>query len=68
MKKMIFIKSKKFVRYAKKILVLIKVIKRHLDYIIKSEIIVIILENIKELLIIFVIVDIEHQKNSGSTS
>ena len=54
MKKMNFTKSKKFVTYAKNNLVLMKMIKRYLGYIIKSEIIVIILKNIEELLIILV--------------
>ena len=51
MKKISLIKSKKYVIYAKKDLVLMMVIKG----IIKSEIIVIILEIIKELLMIYVI-------------
>ena len=49
-------KSKKFVTYAKKNSVLLKMIKTHLNYIIESEIIVIILENLEELLIVFVII------------
>ena len=51
MKKISLIKSKKYVIHAKKDLVLMMVIKG----IIKSEIIVIILEIIKELLMIYVI-------------
>ena len=48
-------KSKKFVTYAKKNLVLMKMIKMHLNYTIKSEIIVIKLENLEELLIVFLV-------------
>ena len=55
MKKISPIKSKKFVIYVKKNLILLKVIKMDLNYIIKQEIIVNILENIEQLLIIFVI-------------
>ena len=51
MKKINLIKSKKFVIYAKTDLLLMITIK----YIIKSEIIVITLESIEELLMIFVI-------------
>ena len=51
MKKINLIKSKKFVIYAKKDLLLMITIKN----IIKSEIIVITLESIEELLMIFVI-------------
>ena len=47
--------SKKYIIYAKKDLVLIKMIKIHLHYAIKSEIIVIALENLEELLILFTI-------------
>ena len=47
--------NQKFVTYVKKILVLIKMIKMHLNYTIKSGIIVITLENLEELLIIFAI-------------
>ena len=46
-------KSKKFVTYAKKNLVLMKIIKMHLNYTMKSEIIVITLENLGVLLIVF---------------
>ena len=55
-------KSKKFVTYAKKNLVLMKKKKMHLNYTIKSEIIVITLENLEELLIVFAILDTKHQK------
>ena len=48
-------KSKKFVIYAKKNFVLIKIMEMNLNYTIKSEIMTIILENLEELLIIFVI-------------
>ena len=53
----------KFVIYAKKYLVLIKTMKLNLNYIIKEEIIVIIQENLKELLIVFVTYDTKHPKN-----
>ena len=55
-------KSKKFVTYAKKNLVLMKMMKMHLNHTRKSEIIVITLENVKELLIVFAISDTKHQK------
>ena len=55
MKKLSFMKTKKFVTYVKKNLVLIKMIKIHLNYTIKSEIIVITQENLEELLIVFAI-------------
>ena len=48
-------KSKKFVTYAKNNLVLMRMIKMHLNYTIKSEIIVITPENLEELLIVFAI-------------
>ena len=48
-------KSKKFVTYVKRNLVLMKMIKMHLNYTIKSEIIVIITKNLEELLIAFAI-------------
>ena len=48
-------KSKEFVTYVKENLVLMKVIKRHLNYTIKAEIIVITLENLEKLLIVFAI-------------
>ena len=47
--------KQKFVTYAKKNLVLTKMIKMHLSYTMKSEIIVITLENLEELLIVFAI-------------
>ena len=47
--------EKQKVTYAKKNLVLMKMIKMHLNYTIKSEIIVITLENLEELLIVFAI-------------
>ena len=64
MKKMIFMKSKKFVTYAEKNFVLMKLIKGNLNYFIKLEIIVIILENSGELLIVFAIPTVIH---NGST-
>ena len=48
-------KNKNFVTYAKKNLVLMKMVKMHLNYIIKPEIIVITQENLEELLIVFAI-------------
>ena len=54
-KKISLIKSKKFVTYAKKNLVLIEMTKIHLNYTIKSEIIVITLENLEELLTVIAI-------------
>ena len=60
-------KSKKFVTYEKKNLVLIKMIRMHLNYTLKSEIIVITQENLEELLIVLFV--IENTKiNSGSIS
>ena len=53
MKKLSLMKSKKFVKYVKKNLVLIKIIKIHLNYTIKSKIIAITPENLEELLIVF---------------
>ena len=47
--------KQKFVIYAKKDLVLTKMIKMHLNYTIKSEIIVITLENLEGLLVVFAI-------------
>ena len=58
MKKLSLIKSKKYVIYAKKDLVLMIIIKS----IIKLEIIVTTEENVEELLIVFVISEIKHQK------
>ena len=55
MKKISFIKSKKYVIYVKKSFVMIKMKKINLNYIKKLEIIVIIQENLEELLIAFVI-------------
>ena len=54
-------KSEKYIIYAKNDLVLIKMIKMHLQYAIRSEIIVITLENLEELLIVFTIKDAKHQ-------
>ena len=54
-KKLSLIKSKKFVIYVKKNLVLIKMMKMNLNYTIKSEVIVITQENLEEPLIIYVI-------------
>ena len=48
-------KSKKFVTYAKKNLVLIRMIKIHSKDTVKSDIIVITQENLEELLIVFAI-------------
>ena len=48
-------KSKKFATYVTNNLILMKMIKMHLSYIIKSEIIVIIQENLEGLLIVFTI-------------
>ena len=48
-------KIKNFVPYAKNNLVLMKMIKTHLNYTIKSKIIVITLENLEEVLIVFAI-------------
>ena len=60
-------KSKRFVTYEKKNLVLIKMIRMHLNYTLKSEIIVITQENLEELLIVLFV--IENTKiNSGSIS
>ena len=53
MKKLSFMKNKKFVTYVKKNIVLIKIIKMYLDYTIKSEIVVITREILEELLITF---------------
>ena len=55
MQKMRVMKRKKFVTYAKKYVVLIKMMKMHLTNTIKSEIIVITQEKLEELLIVFVI-------------
>ena len=55
MKKLSLIKSKKFVTYVKKNLLQIKMIKIHLNYILRLEITVIKQENLEELLIVFAI-------------
>ena len=55
MKKISFIKSKKYVIYVKKSFVMIKMKKINLNYIKKLEIIVIIRENLEDLHIAFVI-------------
>ena len=55
MKKLSFIKYKKYAPYAKKSFVMIKIRKANLDYTKKSEIIVITPENLEELLIIIAI-------------
>ena len=55
MKKKSPMKIKKFVIYVEKNFVLIRMMKIHLNYIIKLEIIVIIQENLEDLHIIFVI-------------
>ena len=54
-KKINLMKTKRFVTYAKKNLVLKKMIKMHLNFTIKSEFIVFTLENLEELLIVFAI-------------
>ena len=51
-KKISFMKSKKFVTYAKKNSVQMKMIKMNLNYTVKSEIIVITQENLQQLLIV----------------
>ena len=48
-------KIKKFVKYVKKNLVMIKMIKVHLNYTIRSEIIIVTQENLADLLIVFAI-------------
>ena len=53
-------KTKKFVTFVKKSLLQIKMIKIHLNYTIKLEIIVITQENLEGLLMIFVIKDTKH--------
>ena len=55
MKKKSLMKIKKFDIYVKKNFVLIRMMKIHLNYIIKLEIIAIIQEDLEELPIIFVI-------------
>ena len=49
-------KSKKFVKYEKKNLVLMKMIRMHLNYTVKSEIIVITQKNLEELLIVLFVI------------
>ena len=61
-KKIRLMKSKIYVIYANKNLVLMKMTKTHLNYNINSEIIVIILEYLEELVIVFAIQDTKHQK------
>ena len=61
-KKKNLMKNKKSVLYAKKDLVLIKIMKKNLNYAVKSEIMIIIQENIEELLRVFAIYNIKHQK------
>ena len=61
-KKIRLMKSKIYVIYANKNLVLMKMTKMHLNYNINSEIIVIILEYLEELVIVFAIQDTKHQK------
>ena len=61
MKKLSFMKNRKFVKYVKKNLVLVRMIIIYSNYTIKSEITVITWENLEELLIIFVVF------NNGST-
>ena len=53
--KISLMKSKRFVAYAEKYLVLMKMIKMYLNYTMKSETIAITLENLVELLIVFAI-------------
>ena len=55
MKRMSVMKNKKFVSYAKKSFVMMKMRKVNLNYIIKLEIIAIAPENLEELLIVFAI-------------
>ena len=54
-KEITFMKAKKYVIYAKKSFVMIKIRKANMPFIIKSEIIAITPENLEELLIIFAI-------------
>ena len=51
--KISLMKSKRFVTYAEKYLVLMKMIKMYLNYTMKSETIAITLKNLVELLIVF---------------
>ena len=48
-------KNKKYVTYARDIFVRMKIIKKNLNFAIKSEIIVITAENLEELIIVFAI-------------
>ena len=57
MKKLNFMKSKKFVTYAKNSFVLMKMRKVNLNFIIRLKITVITQENLEELLIAFAIKD-----------
>ena len=61
-------KSKKFVTYVEKNFVVIKMIKMHLNYTIKSETIVITQENIEELLIVFEFKIQNTKRNSRNVS
>ena len=63
MKKLSFIKDKKYVAYAKKTFAM-KMIEMYLDYTKKSDTIVITPENLEELLIIFVFYNKKYQKKS----
>ena len=56
-----------YATYAKMNLVLMKMIKMHLNYTIKSEIIVITLENLEELLIVFAILREKNTKRNLSS-
>ena len=60
--------KQKYVIYAKKSFVMIKIRKANMPFIIKSEIIVITPGNLEELLIIFATEDIKYLKNSCSIS
>ena len=50
-----FMKNKKYVTYARDIFVRMKIMKKNLNFAIKSEIIVITAENLEELIIVFAI-------------
>ena len=67
-KKINLMKTKRFVTYAKKNLVLKKMIKMHLNFTMKSEFIVFTLENLEELPIVFAIQDKITKRNSNSIS
>ena len=62
MKKLSFIKDKKYVAYAKKTFAMMKMIEMYLDYTKKSDTTVITPENLEELLIIFVFYNKKYQK------